>query len=184
MRIIGAAEQEWVPLRHKYNLFLSRHFNQNQSNVHAPQLTSGELPLSTSKALRVAEGDLRQVGFSQFARVDEPFLSWDFTLLPEDKRLIGSVNRNFSRFAREIFTDTGVYALRMDAASPAAEPSHPISKTGARAKNTITESTPGMTPDQRAAMLATVVLLAWDRCRCGSLRVVELRMLLVRRVPV
>lgn len=136
-----------------------------------------------SKALQVAEGDPRQVGFSQFARVDEPFPSWDFTLLSEDERLIRSANKNFSGFAREIFTNTGVYALRMDAAGLAAEPSHLISKTGARAKNTITESTPGMTLDQRAAILATVVLLAWDRCRCGSLRVVELRMLVVRQVP-
>ena len=162
MRIIGAAEQEWAPLRRKYSLFLSRHFNQNQSDLHAPQLTSGELPLSTPKALQVAEGDPRQVGFSQFARVDEPFLSWDFTLLSEDKRLIGSVNRNFSGFAREIFTDTGVYALRMDAAGLAAEPSHLISKTGVRAKNTITESTPGMTLDQRAVMLATAVSIDFD----------------------
>lgn len=50
-------------LRRKYNLFLSRHFNQYQSNLHAPQLTSGELPLSTPKALQVAEGDSRQLAF-------------------------------------------------------------------------------------------------------------------------
>jgi hypothetical protein len=162
MRIIGAAEQEWAPLRRKYNFFLSRHLNQNQSNLRAPQLTSGELPLSTSKALQVAEGGSRQVGFSQFARVDEPFLSWDFTPLSEDKRLVGSVNRNFSGFVREIFTDTGVYALRTDAAGLAAEPSHLIPKTGARTKNIITESTPSMTLDQCAVMLATAVSIDFD----------------------
>jgi hypothetical protein len=32
--------------------------------------------------------------------------------------LIGSINRNFRGFGREIFTDTGQYILRMDAASP------------------------------------------------------------------
>lgn len=32
--------------------------------------------------------------------------------------LIGSINRNFRGFGREIFTDTGQYVLRMDAASP------------------------------------------------------------------
>jgi Scramblase len=115
-----------------------------------------------SKALQVAEGGSRQVGFSQFARVDEPFLSWDFTLLSEDKRLVGSVNRNFSGFAREIFTDTGVYALRMDAAGLAAELSHLILKTGARTKNIITESTPGMTLNQRVVMLATAVSINFD----------------------
>ncbi|OCL09346.1 Scramblase-domain-containing protein [Glonium stellatum] len=162
MRIIGAADQEWAPLRRKYNLFLARKFDQNKPNIRAPQLTSGELPLSTSKALQVAEGDPRQVDFSQFARVDEPFLSWDFTLLSEDGRLIGSVNRNFAGFAREIFTDTGVYALRMDAASLAAEPPHLISNAGAYAKDAMTESSPGMTLDQRAVMLATAVSIDFD----------------------
>jgi hypothetical protein len=32
--------------------------------------------------------------------------------------LIGSINRNFRGFGREIFSDTGQYVLRMDAASP------------------------------------------------------------------
>jgi hypothetical protein len=45
-------------------------------------------------------------------------LSWDFTLADNSGRLIGSINRNFRGFGREIFTDTGQYVLRMDAASP------------------------------------------------------------------
>lgn len=32
--------------------------------------------------------------------------------------LIGSINRNFRGFGREIFTDTGRYVIRLDAASP------------------------------------------------------------------
>ena len=50
----------------------------------------------------------------------------------------------------------------MDAAGLAAEPSHLISKTGARTKNIITESTPGMTLDQRAVMLAAAVSIDFD----------------------
>lgn len=45
-------------------------------------------------------------------------LSWDFTLADLYGNLIGSINRNFRGFGREIFTDTGQYVLRMDAASP------------------------------------------------------------------
>jgi len=45
-------------------------------------------------------------------------LSWDFTLADVHGNLIGSINRNFRGFGREIFTDTGQYILRMDAASP------------------------------------------------------------------
>ncbi|KAG5455821.1 MAG: Scramblase-domain-containing protein [Olpidium bornovanus] len=50
----------------------------------------------------------------QFAAVDAPFLSWDFKLQDERGGLLGTVDRNFSGFAREIFTDTGHYVLRMD----------------------------------------------------------------------
>lgn len=100
--------------------------------------------------------------FSQFAYVDEPFLSWDFSLLSADKKLIGSVNRNFAGFGREIFTDTGVYALRMDAAGLAQEPGHLISKTGQQAQPAQEGPNAGMTLDQRAVMLATAVSVDFD----------------------
>jgi hypothetical protein len=45
-------------------------------------------------------------------------LSWDFTMADLHGNLIGSINRNFRGFGREIFTDTGQYVLRMDSASP------------------------------------------------------------------
>ncbi|KAF2246103.1 Scramblase-domain-containing protein [Trematosphaeria pertusa] len=161
MRVIGSAEQEWAPLRRKYNLFLARHLEDMSTEPGTPQLTSGDLPLSKSKSLTVAEGDNREIGMIQFARVDEPFLSWDFSLMSEDGRLIGSVNRNFAGFARELFTDTGVYALRMDAAGLAGEPSHLISRTGEKGKPSL-EGDPGMTLDQRAVMLATAVSVDFD----------------------
>ncbi|KAF2703054.1 Scramblase-domain-containing protein [Pleomassaria siparia CBS 279.74] len=154
MRIIGSAEQEWGLLRRKYNLFLARNL-EDPSN--APQLASGDLPLSNSKALQVSEGDPREVGMVQFARVDEPFLSWDFSLMSEDRRLIGSVNRNFAGFAREIFTDMGVYALRMDSAGLATTTSEPNS-----IPDLSHEHQPGMTLDQRAVMLATAVSVDFD----------------------
>lgn len=169
MRIIGEAQQQWAPLRRKYNLFLHRTFEHVQSTKEAPQLTSGDLPLSNTTALQVAESskDSREAGFVQFAYVNEPFLSWDFSLLSSDDRLIGSVNRNFAGFARELFTDTGVYALRMDAAAVVEEPRHLISQTGHRAqKNALAEgssSSPlGMTLDQRAVMLSTAVSIDFD----------------------
>jgi hypothetical protein len=146
MRIIGSAEQEWAPLRRKYNMFLARNLEDEVAAPGTPQIASGDLPLSNSKAVAVVEGDTREVGMLQFARVDEPFLSWDFSLRSEDNRLIGAVNRNFAGFAREIFTDTGVYALRMDSAG-SAEASESIS---------------GMTLDQRAVMLATAVSIDFD----------------------
>ncbi|KAF2022878.1 Scramblase-domain-containing protein [Setomelanomma holmii] len=146
MRIIGAAEQEWAPLRRKYNMFLARNLEDHPAAPNTPQIASGDLPISNLKAVAVVEGDTREVGMLQFARVDEPFLSWDFSLKSEDNQLIGSVNRNFGGFAREIFTDTGAYALRMDSAG-AGHPEAPVS---------------GMTLDQRAVMLATAVSIDFD----------------------
>lgn len=161
MRIIGSAEQEWAPLRRKYNLFLARNLDDDAAAPGTPQIASGGLPLSSSKAVAVVEGDTREVGMLQFARVNEPFLSWDFSLMSEDGRLAGSVNRNFGGFAREIFTDTGVYALRMDAAGLANEPSHLVSQAGEQNKSSL-EGYPGMTLDQRAVMLATAVSIDFD----------------------
>jgi hypothetical protein len=135
-------------------MFLARHIEDAAPGT--PQIAPGNLPISDSKAMTVAEGDTREVGMLQFARVDERFLSWDFSLMSEEGRLLGSVNRNFGGFAREIFTDTGVYALRMDAAGLAAEPSH------AEQAQSSLDGYPGMTLDQRAVMLATAVSIDFD----------------------
>jgi hypothetical protein len=157
LRVIGEVSQQWAPLRRKYNLFLNRPLSPDAPEG-TPQLTAGDLPLSTSTALQTVDPAHRPVNMAQWAYCDEPFLSWDFSLLSEDKRLLGSVNRNFAGFAREIFTDTGVYALRMDAAALAAEPAHIISGTG---EGEVGEP-PGMTLDQRAVMLATAVSVDFD----------------------
>lgn len=159
MRIIGSAEQEWAMLRRKYNLYVARDLEAAKQGT--PQLASGDLPLSNSKELQVVAGDQRVPGMLQFARVDEPMLSWDFSLMSEDGRKIGSVNRNFGGFAREIFTDTGVYALRMDAASSYADGTPLITQGGNAAQQPIEEHT-GMTLDQRAVMLATAVSIDFD----------------------
>ncbi|KAG8628185.1 hypothetical protein KVT40_004058 [Elsinoe batatas] len=139
MRIIGEAQQEWSPVRRKYNLFAYR---------PSPSTPAPESPTSdVSKSM------------DQFARIDSRFLSWDFNLESSTGATIGSVNRNFSGFAREIFTDTGVYALRMDSvASPS-----PSSSTQAQPSDKAVEivSEP-LTLDQRAIMLATAVSIDFD----------------------
>ncbi|KEQ75136.1 Scramblase-domain-containing protein, partial [Aureobasidium namibiae CBS 147.97] len=147
MRIIGEAQQQWAPLRRKYNLFNYRSIA--PPNDSTPKLTLGDAPNTSTKALAVTEGESEQAieaGMQQFAFVNEPFLSWDFSLKDADDRKIGSVNRNFVGFAREIFTDTGVYALRMDSA----------------ALEEASEEQMAMTLDQRAVMLATAVSIDFD----------------------
>ncbi|KAJ1679789.1 hypothetical protein EV182_001327, partial [Spiromyces aspiralis] len=51
---------------------------------------------------------------AQFARIDAPFLAWEFDLKDEDGQLLGSVSRKFTGFGRELFTDMGHYSLYMD----------------------------------------------------------------------
>ena len=162
MRIIGETQQQWASLRRKYNLFLYRPVPGSESRSEAPRIPPASQPLSNSQALDLTTTHNQEGEFGQFAYVDERFLSWDFSLLSADGRLIGSVNRNFSGFGREIFTDTGVYALRMDAAGLAQEPRHLISKTGQQDPREEQTRNVAMTLDQRAVMLATAVSVDFD----------------------
>ena len=162
MRIIGETQQQWAPLRRKYNLFLYRQSPTSETRPEHPRISPASQPLSNAQALDLATTYDQRGEFGQFAYVNEPFLSWDFSLLSADGRLIGSVNRNFAGFGREIFTDTGVYALRMDAAGLAQEPRHLISKTGQQAQAEDQSPSVAMTLDQRAIMLATAVSVDFD----------------------
>lgn len=151
MRVIGEAQQQWAPLRRKYNLFTSRQ-SPNPATDMGNQKPLHESSSSNAQQMQLAEASKQgPAEFNQFAYVDEPFMSWDFSLRSADSRLIGSVNRNFVGFAREVFTDTGVYALRMDSAGFGTPES--LSET---AKHR------GMTLDQRAVMLATAVSVDFD----------------------
>lgn len=78
---------------------------------------------------------------NQFASIDTPFLGWDFNLQDEHGGTLGNVSRNFVGFAREIFTDTGEYVLRMDA---------------------VDGNSRGMTLDERAVTLACAVSIDFD----------------------
>lgn len=164
MRVVGEAQQRWAPLRRKYDLFMFHPIPQPPLDMGKKSSSGQDLsPAQQNQLLYTSNGQNVGGVYHQFAYVDEPFLSWDFSLRSADKRLIGSVNRNFAGFAREIFTDTGVYALRMDAASLAeeSEQRHIISHTG-RASTVYDGITTGMTLDQRAVMLATAVSIDFD----------------------
>ena len=163
MRVIGEAQQEWAPFRRRYNLFLHRPARPGPIDLDTPREKVGEISLGGDKAIDTvgdvkAQNDKAPGIFSQFAYINEPILSWDFTLLSSDDKLLGSVNRNFSGFAREIFTDTGVYALRMDAASREKDPKDLLPRT----TKDVSTDVPAMTLDQRAVMLAMAVTVDYD----------------------
>ncbi|KAK5938079.1 hypothetical protein PMZ80_009668 [Knufia obscura] len=161
MRVIGEAQSEWAPLRRKYNLFLAHEL------PNAEEVGREDVPadLSGQQQKQAKNQDY----FAQFAYIDEPFLSWDFSLKASDDRLIGSVNRNWGGLGREFFTDTGSYVLRMDAAGldQEAAQKHIISQSNQEERayaETLggNDGKYGMTLDQRALMLATAVTVDFD----------------------
>jgi hypothetical protein len=174
MRIIGEAHSEWAPLRRKYNLFLSHSLSAATDTI--PPVSSKPIPSDISARQHTQlqrQNPSAEPSFTQFAYINEPFLSWDFSLLSASNQLIGSVNRNFAGFAREIFTDTGVYALRMDSAGLQEEAAKTSSSVERAAKMGIGQKAyqetvggsgdkMGMTLDQRALMLATAVTVDFD----------------------
>lgn len=148
MRVIGEAQQQWAPLRRKYNLFTHHKSPDPALDMGTRSSESGTGLLQASQVQLQSSSNQGEGQYSQFAYVDEPLLSWDFSLKSENNQLIGSVNRNFAGFAREFFTDTGVYAMRMDSAGLSTESSK--------------DETRGMSLDQRAVMLATAVSIDFD----------------------
>ncbi|KAG7869375.1 hypothetical protein KL918_000920 [Ogataea parapolymorpha] len=89
--------------------------------------------------------------FDQFGAIDSGFLSWEFPVRAENGTILGAVSRNFVGFARELFTDTGIYVIRMDPLSfqGLEDLYYPVSEKG-------------MTLDQKAVLLANAVSIDFD----------------------
>ncbi|BGP46806.1 hypothetical protein JCM10450v2_002654 [Rhodotorula kratochvilovae] len=126
-------------------------------------------------------------GFDQFGRTDSGFLAWDFTVRDEAGAAIGSINRNFAGFGRELFTDTGQYVLRFEgvvdelnpqlaapspsgflpspastgAANTALTPSSTSSPSPSTAPEPA-EQAPSLPLDHRAVLLASAVSIDFD----------------------
>lgn len=61
--------------------------------------------------------DEKTEDYDQFGIIDAPFLSFDFPVRNDHGEVIASVDRNWVGLGRELFTDTGIYIIRMDPAS-------------------------------------------------------------------
>ncbi|KAL8871463.1 MAG: hypothetical protein Q9174_002706 [Haloplaca sp. 1 TL-2023] len=165
MRIVGEAQQQWAPLRRKYNLFLSHQPPSSEATPSSRLIPLKDQTLSSSQQLQVSQAktNTSPQDYDQFAMVDEPFLSWDFSLRTADNQLIASVNRNWGGFGRELFTDTGVYALRMDAAGMTQDQGQlPGQSPETKEMTKYQDEAPAMTLDQRAVMLGTAVSIDFD----------------------
>lgn len=88
--------------------------------------------------------------YEQFGAIDAPFLSFDFPVTNQTGDVIGSVDRNWVGLGRELFTDTGVYIIRMDPAS-------------FEGLGNLYPSVAGpLTLDQRAVLLGNAVSIDFD----------------------
>lgn len=83
--------------------------------------------------------------------MDAPFLAFTFNIRDEQSKLIGSVDRNWVGLGRELFTDTGVYLLRMDSSTFDLDPN---------SQDAV--SPHSLTLDQRAVVLGTAVSIDFD----------------------
>ena len=158
MRIIGECHSHWAPLRRKYNLFLA-HDPPHSDSFALPHTQPSDLsPTQQQQQQQEQHSDT----FAQFAAIDEPFLSWNFDLKDISGGLVGNINRSWGGFGREIFTDTGVYALRMDAAVRDAREAEAEQRDRPGYSEVLGGDKFGMTLDQRAVLLATAVTVDFD----------------------
>mmetsp|Transcript_5004 Transcript_5004/g.15013 ORF Transcript_5004/g.15013 Transcript_5004/m.15013 type:complete len:459 (-) Transcript_5004:2603-3979(-) len=100
---------------------------------------------------------------AQFARIDSGFLAFDFDMRDEENRKIASVNKDFTGFAREIFTDARQYVLRMqpDYAGEDISPDGLVrEKIHDDPKERYSENT--LTVAQKATILACAVSIDFD----------------------
>ncbi|KAF9118033.1 hypothetical protein BGW39_001562 [Mortierella sp. 14UC] len=175
-RLIGEVQQEWHLVRRKYNLF----------TIEQPDPSTIQKDESTTAISKERAVDGQGLNRVQFAHIDGGFLALDFDMQDEQGRPMASVNRNFVGFARELFTDSGQYALRFDAAviqdlqqeqglgaTTAATTTSSITERELQEAKDIQaekdesalaqlESRGGLTLDQRAIMLACAVSIDFD----------------------
>lgn len=130
----GEVQQVWHPWRRRYDLFLRETSRRILSLASEPQ------PEPTTAV------------FSQIARVDSPFLAWDFRLLDGCQQDVAFISRTFRGFGREIFTDTGRYSIcfRPVTLSPGGQDYVPQS------------SSRHLTLDERALFLALAINIDFD----------------------
>lgn len=88
--------------------------------------------------------------YEQFGGIDSGFLAFDFPVYNGNGDVVASVDRNWVGLGRELFTDTGVYIIRMDPASFAGLGHLYPSVAGP------------LTLDQRAILLGNAVSIDFD----------------------
>ncbi|KZV71908.1 Scramblase-domain-containing protein [Peniophora sp. CONT] len=93
---LGEVQQRWDIFRRKYEVFLRE---------------PSRRVLALADSDEKGEPELDGESYAQLAQIDEPPLSWDFTLRDADGQPIASMSKKLRGLAREIFTDTSQYYI-------------------------------------------------------------------------
>lgn len=88
---LGEVQQRWDIFRRKYEVFLKE----------PPRRV-----LALADAGERNEAEVDDEIYDQLAQIDEPPLSWDFTLRDADGIPMASMSKKLRGLAREVFTDT------------------------------------------------------------------------------
>lgn len=102
---------------------------------------------------------------TQFASVDSGLLAVDFDMRDVDGKKIASVNKDFTGFAREIFTDARQYVIRMDPRFGLSSDGQLISDpqtVNAASEDDVGYSEYEMGTKEKAVVLATAVAIDFD----------------------
>jgi hypothetical protein len=68
-------------------------------------------PIAVQSTASEPKPKTEQDRFTQFAKIDEGFWAWHFTLRGAHGEELASISRAFRGFGREIFTDTGKLSI-------------------------------------------------------------------------
>ncbi|KAJ2608422.1 hypothetical protein H4S08_004457 [Coemansia sp. RSA 1365] len=99
--------------------------------------------------------------FGQFARVDAPFLSWDFPMRNEQGVMVAGVFRDFSGIGMELFTDYGLYAVCFDQLALSQRYAPSVGSGVATTEQAVSADS-DLDLDQRAVVLAAAVSIDFD----------------------
>jgi len=115
------AQQRWHLWRRRYDLFLRQDLS---INTPTPQTSFTDRVTTGSTIAKAGEHppELRLEQFVQFAKIDEGFWAWHFTLRGSRGEEMASISRAFRGFGRELFTDTGQYSVSFTPLPSQADP--------------------------------------------------------------
>jgi len=95
------------------------------------------------------------VGKKQFAEIDGDFLAWEFLVRDQHGQPLALIDRNFSGFGKELFTDAGKYAIHFGESPESAAKHISRSIESVNAQNEVEVPRAELTSDSHAVIPCT-----------------------------